>query len=183
MENQPKLVIKKDVHLLSYVLLVSLIIVVGFACFYLGLKRGVRKGEQVMMIQYEKAIKNNSVIIPGITDSSKEILSISGKITAINDKVLSVEAAKPAASVLELGQKITYKVTVKDDTKIEQMSNPLEFLSTVNNNTNQLTLPTIPKNKTLNFSDLKVNQSVTASASTNIRNKTSFEATTIVVSQ
>lgn len=139
----------KKLHII--IVAVIIIIIVAGVCFKLGLNVGKKTLEQTVT-QYKKVVDYYFPV-------PKETLSISGKITEIQDKVLSIEALIQDPYVLPSEwKKQIIKVTVNDETKITKFD-----MQTA-------------KQIDLTISDLKVGDQVSAGATENIKDKIEFIA-------
>lgn len=144
----------KKLHII--VVAVIVIIIVAGVCFKLGFVFG-RKSLEPTVAQYKKVIDYNFPV-------PEEMFGISGKIIDIQDKTLSIETTIQDPYVLpsEWKTKII-KATVNNETKITKFD-----------------METGEEIK-INFSDLKIENEVSAGANENIKDKAEFEAESIML--
>lgn len=133
------------------IIAIILIILVGLICFKLGFVVG-KKILEPTVAQYKKLLDYYFPV-------PEDIFNISGKITEIQNNILSIEVIVQDFYALpeEWKTKIV-KVIVTDETRITKFDMDTG------------------KQIELGFSDLKVDDQIMAGAEENIKNKTEFEA-------
>jgi len=140
----------------SYLIGIVIIIVIAIIFYFIGYSSG-KNSLGATINQYKK-------VIDYYTMTPEEVFSVTGNITEIKDKLLSIEfVAQDPYKLPEEWKKEIIKVVVSEETKIFRPdADRLDVVSAT-------------------FSDLKVGIRISATSNENIKNKTGFTAKSIML--
>lgn len=169
---------KKEIAIVSIVVAV----IVGLAGGYFW---GYAKGGAAVMASYAGKIDQLKNLLPVPTTLN----SLSGKVTAVSGMTLTLAAASITPNPFADAFPAIREVTAISSTTITRatQTNPLEFQKEVQAYTSQIGKPGSPavaapspvSQTVISLSDIKVGDTVTVTAGSNILDAASFTATTI----
>lgn len=162
----------KHQHLLIILTIIVICLLgvgIGFSGYFFGYKQGI----EMTQLEYNQKIASISSQIPGILTNNQEVKSISGKILTVSENEITFEAAKPAKTLLELNEKVTFKTKINDKTEISSQKMTLPGTDKKNPE------PKI-ETKKLKISDLKKDENAVFYSETDLYGQTEFTAVKII---
>lgn len=177
-----------EINSKTYVLLTAVFIVgilLGYLvgsgaknqAYQLGLEMGRAEVEQ----EYQKKIE---AAFPSMPEPA-EVYSITGKITNIEGQTLTLKVTLPVSSPLEEPRTEIKTVQVTNATTfVKQMTkSPEEFMAEEEAFAagEREAPPSLYNEEAIDFSELKIGDTITAESGENIKGKTSFEAEKVVL--